>query len=153
MIRLTVVLIALALSCGMALAQPAGLPDPALTPGLARPLTTAQVCATKWGKDARHVTAAMKRQVFTAYGYPAGNADPSGPFEVDHLISRELAGADDVKNLWPQPYRGRWNAHLKDRLENRLHAEVCAGTLALKDAQALIARDWIALYVRYFGAP
>jgi hypothetical protein len=45
--------------------------------------------------------------------------------EIDHLISRELGGADDVKNFWPQPYGTHaWNAVLKDRVENRLHKEV-----------------------------
>jgi hypothetical protein len=33
----------------------------AVTPGLTRPLTQAQVCKTAWGKDRRHVTEAMKR--------------------------------------------------------------------------------------------
>jgi hypothetical protein len=52
------------------------LPDPALTPGVARTdLTLAQICSTKWGRDARAVTAAMKRQVFKEYVL-TGNKDP-----------------------------------------------------------------------------
>lgn len=135
-------------------------PDPALTPGVVRTdLTQDQICRTKWGKDARAVTAAMKAQVFRQYHVPAaalhvsvaGRRRPA--FEVDHLISRELGGADDVKNLWPQPYFGAWNAHLKDRLENRLHVEVCAGRLSLAAAQQAIRSDWQGAYSRYFGKP
>lgn len=137
------------------------VPNLSLTPGVAVPgLTAAKVCRTKWGKDARHVTEAMKREVFAAYGM-SGNDDPrcapaagsKQRCEIDHLISRELGGADDVKNLWPQPYAGRWNAHLKDKLENRLHAELCAGRLTLPQAQEAIARDWRVVYRRYYGAP
>lgn len=43
--------------------------------------------------------------------------------EVDHLISLELGGANAIENLWPQPFDGKWNAHVKDRLELRLHKE------------------------------
>lgn len=83
------------------------LPDPSKTPGLARAgLSKATICNTKWGKDARHVTPAMKDEVFALYGYSGYNdprcvPDPKGhTCEIDHLISRELGGADDVKNLW-----------------------------------------------------
>lgn len=120
-----------------------------------RDLTTKKVCATKWGKDHRAVTAAMKRQVFENYGL-SGNHDPSCKtdahgrhFEIDHLISRELAGADDVKNLWPQCYSGTWNAVMKDRLENRLHKLVCDGTMQLEQAQDAISSNWIEAYKRY----
>ena len=51
------------------------LPNHMLTPGVARTdLTLKKICTTKWGKDARHVTAAMKRQAFAAYGL-SGNKD------------------------------------------------------------------------------
>jgi hypothetical protein len=138
-----------------ALAQAGKLPDRDLTPGVARALTLAEICNTKWGKDARAVTAKMKAAVFKEYGL-SGNHDrfctPAG-CEIDHLISRELGGADDVKNLWPQSYAGPWNAHLKDRLENRLHKEVCARTLTLGAAQGAIRSDWTVAYRHYFGDP
>ena len=75
------------------------LPNHMLTPGVARTdLTLKKICTTKWGKDARHVTAAMKQQVFTAYGL-TGNKDPacirdaSGRrCEIDHLVSRDCLG-------------------------------------------------------------
>jgi hypothetical protein len=74
--------------------------------------------------------------------------------EIDHLISRELGGADDVRNLWPEAYgTSPRNAVRKDRLENALHKEVCAGGLTLEAAQKAIATDWIAAYQQRFGSP
>ncbi len=95
----------------------------------------------------------MKKQVFASYGLPNGNKDARCPCEIDHLVSRELGGADDVKNLWPQSYSGPWNAHDKDRVENRLHVEVCAGRLSIEDARKGIVSDWTKLYRQYFGDP
>ena len=158
--RVFFVLLTLSAAAG-ALARDLTLPDPMLTPGFVRTELSAQaICSTKWGTDARHVTAAMKKQVFEEYGL-TGNTDPSciadahqRRCEVDHLISRELGGADDVRNLWPQPYGSQpWNAVLKDRVENRLHSEVCAGRITLQEAQREISTDWRVSYVRYFGQP
>ena len=137
------------------------LPNRTITPGVARTdLTVRQICTMAWGKDARHVTDAMKQQAFANYGL-TGNQDPgcirdkSGRrCEIDHLISRELGGADDIKNLWPQPYGSKpWNAVRKDRVENRLHKEVCAGRITLQRAQQEIRTDWRVPYRRYFGKP
>jgi hypothetical protein len=74
--------------------------------------------------------------------------------EIDHLISRELGGADAIENLWPEPFGTQpWNAVRKDRLENRLHKDVCNGTITLEDAQREIRTDWRIPYARYFGQP
>lgn len=110
-------------------------PDPKLTPGRARNLTKEQICTTKWGRDARHVTPKMKRQVCIAYG---AKLCPGQKWEIDHLISRELAGADDVRNLWPQPIA---EARVKDRIENQLHKQFCAGTMTLSEAQEKV-KHW-----------
>ena len=136
------------------------VPDPQKTPGAFRAgLTTEKICATKWGKDERHVTAAMKNQVFALYGY-SGNDDPKcvpagkRHCEIDHLISRELGGADDVANLWPQSYGGHpWNAVLKDTLENRLHKEVCRKAITLRLARTMLLEDWRKAYTNYYGKP
>lgn len=113
-------------------------PDPVLTPGVVRPLTTEQVCATRWGKDRRHVTQANKREVFRRYGVPW---EKRALYEVDHLIPRSEGGADVLENLWTQPWDGPRGAHAKDRVEKRLHRAVCAGTVTLEDAQAQM-RAW-----------
>lgn len=130
------------------------LPDPALTPGVTRNLTLDQVCTTKWGKDERAVTASMKSQVYAEYHmvrYQGDCALSKRGCEVDHLISRELAGADDVKNLWPQPYGGQCNAVQKDHLENKLHQLVCGKAITLQSAQQAIAKNWIDAYRTYIG--
>jgi len=76
------------------------------------------------------------------------------------LISRELGGADELKNLWPEMWgtpanpltsRGPFppdvvGAKSKDAVENALHKEVCAGTLTLKEAQDIISTDWFKYY-------
>lgn len=153
-----VVLAAVFLVCSFALAFGAepNMPDPKLTPGVARTdLSVEQICKTKWGRDARAVSASMKKRVFIAYGFNLLNKDPRCPCEIDHMWSRELAGADDVKNLMVQSYKGPWNAHMKDRLENRLHKEVCENGLDPAQARESMGpnTDWRKTFVKYFGEP
>jgi hypothetical protein len=64
-----------------------------------------------------------------------------------------LGGAPtDHRNLWPEPNQFTLpdgsviGSNEKDALEDKLHAQVCAGTLLLADAQLTIARDWIAAW-------
>lgn len=136
------------------------IPDLHKTPGSYRTgLSKTKICSIKWGKDERHVTAAMKKQVFALYGY-TGNDDPrcvpasKRHCEIDHLVSRELGGADEVINLWPQAYgTSPWNAVLKDKLENRLHKEMCADAITLKQAREMLVDDWRDAYKKYYGAP
>jgi hypothetical protein len=75
-------------------------------------------------------------------------------YEEDHLISLELGGAPkDPKNLWPEPWNGPYGAHTKDKLENKLHKMVCAGSIALKTAQRLEAKNWYSAYQIYVLNP
>ena len=76
------------------------LPDLTNTPGVSRPgLSKSKICTIKWGRDQRHVTSAMKDQVFALYGYAGYDdarcvADAHGKTcEIDHLISRELTSS------------------------------------------------------------
>ena len=72
-------------------------------------------------------------------------------FEVDHLISLELGGSNDMKNLWPQSYDTKpWNAHVKDKLETRLHREICDNIITVDEAQMAISNDWIKTYCEKF---
>jgi hypothetical protein len=141
-----------ALALVPALAQQ--LPQPKLTPGVAAKATAKQRCNKKFHtRDVRSVTDSMKREVFRSYGikcYPVVTAKAPGvrscsDYEIDHLISLELGGANDVKNLWPQPIA---EARHKDVLENWMHDQVCSGALTLKDAQHRIATNWVAEYQR-----
>jgi hypothetical protein len=140
------------------------LPDLQVTPGKVAITDKNTVCTTKWGKDERHVTPAMKKQAYAEYGTAPGkgvcvrktHTSANGKVvtegcEVDHLISRELGGADAVENLWPQPYTQHPGAHEKDWLENELHKEVCnkkGATITLEEAQQEITADWYAAYLK-----
>lgn len=122
------------------------LPNPALTPGAVRTTSIADVCPHAHTAAIRKgLTAATKREVFRRYGV----TQTRDAYELDHLVSLELGGSNDVANLWPQAYHGRLNAHDKDALENQLHALVCAGRLELAEAQRAIAVDWVAAMKRY----
>ena len=123
------------------------LNDSAVTPGKTVPITEKSLCSTKWGKDARHVTPKMKEQVCEAYGLKP-HCYGAETNEIDHLISRELGGADDISNLWPQPYNQHPGAHEKDAVENWLHRQVCSGKISLAEAQHDIADDWYAVYLK-----
>ena len=72
-------------------------------------------------------------------------------YEVDYLITPALGGADDIHNIWPEPYTdAQWNARVKDALEERLRMMVCEGEVDLATAQREIAGNWIEAYKKYF---
>jgi hypothetical protein len=124
------------------------VPSPRLTPGAARIVDREELCNSALPKN-QVVPADLRRRVFQAYGM--ANADPRA-YEVDYLITPGLGGADDIRNLWPQPYVSTvWNARVKDALEDRLRDLVCTGQVDLAEAQHDISTDWIAAYKKYFG--
>jgi hypothetical protein len=131
----------------MLLQSPA--PNARLTPGAVRPLSVTEVCSTRWGRDVRKVTQAMKQHVAAAYGVRWAD---HARYEFDHLIPRSLAGADDELNLWPQAWALPYGAHQKDLLENELHRRVCAGSMTLPAAQQAIRSDWQDAFRRYVPA-
>ncbi|MGI8914188.1 MAG: HNH endonuclease [Chloroflexota bacterium] len=128
---------------------PASLyPNPSLTPGDALPGVTAdQVCTPGYSSSVRNVSSAEKAAVYQRYGIP----NVRGRDEVDHFVSLELGGSNNVTNLWPEPYAPVPGAHQKDQVENYLHAQVCDGAMTLAQAQQAIRTDWYAVYVRIGG--
>lgn len=112
--------------------------------------TVNKICIPGYSSSVRNVTTTTKNKVFAQY-----KVNPlKDYYEVDHLISLELGGSNDIKNLWPQSYSTYpWNARLKDKLENRLHKLVCDGKLDLPTAQYEISTDWIKAYQKYFHNP
>ena len=130
------------------------LPDPRLTPGDTLPVTAQQVCSPGYAKSVRHVLRSVREQVFASYSLPGGNHTGycAKGCELDHLVSLELGGSNDPKNLWPEPYLGTWGARVKDKVEDRLHAMVCIGKITLEAAQREIAANWKAAYRKYVGA-
>jgi len=124
------------------------VPNRLLTPGATRAVRTADVCVGEYHNGARLVPASVRHQVFAEYGMASAQ---SKDYEVDYLITPELGGSDDIRNLWPEPYSSTaWNAHVKDALEDRLHQLVCEGKIDLPTAQRDIATDWISAYKKYF---
>ena len=110
--------------------------------------TKEKICTKGYARSVRHVTESTKKKVFLFYKDTDRNKDS---YEVDHLIPLELGGSNDIINLWPQSYTIQWNAHDKDKLENRLHRLVCKDKLDLPTAQFEIATDWISAYKKYIG--
>lgn len=118
-----------------------------LTPGATSGLTAAQLCSKTFRTGSvRDVTEATKHSACAEYGL--SRADCTGSkVEIDHLISLELGGSNDLKNLWPQPYLPKPGAREKDVVEDELHRQVCAGTIPLATAQHEISTDWYAVYL------
>src|SRR3954451_8620486 len=128
------------------------LPDPRCTPGAINPQVTQDtikdaICRSGWTKTVRpptSLTDKMKAQSAKSYSLAAGEKS-----EYDHLVSLELGGApDDPRNLWVEPGK---IPNPKDRVENRLHRDVCAHKITLLAAQRKIAKDWVATYHALFG--
>ena len=131
-------------------------PDPTRTPGAINPHITQEniretICNPRWStksiRPEASYTHRLKIEQISEYGYSNSRLRD---YEEDHFIPLELGGnPTDPKNLWPEPFDTSipdGGAHAKDRVENYLHAEVCAGTLTLEQAQREISQDWYRVY-------
>jgi len=164
----TAAMLCATLTC-VAAGRASDLPDPTLSPGLARDdLSLAQICATAWGKDVRLVSAAMKKHVMEEYHMTPASC-PSGKVEIDHVISRQLGGADDLRNLFPQCYEApvsgkkpsevaEFGAHKKDRLEDDYGKRICLPAsdpmhMTLEQARTALSTNWVAAYIERYGDP
>jgi hypothetical protein len=152
--RLAIASIILAVGLGSSPAPPChlinGLPDLACTPGAILSVRADQVCSSGYAGNARRVSAKLKRFVFREYGVTHPRP---GEYVVDHLISLELGGSNDLKNLWPEPVEPTPGSHEKDKLETYLHKEVCSGAMSLAQAQQAIRTDWLTFYKSAFSTP
>jgi hypothetical protein len=121
------------------------LPDPACTPGdLMNPLVTKeQVCTSGYSSSVRSVTDSVKNKVYAEYGI---TSHASGQYEVDHFVSLELGGSNDISNLFPEAASPKPGFHEKDKVENYLHDQVCSGAMTLQTAQIAIATNWLDVY-------
>jgi hypothetical protein len=136
LIPLTIILFVLALRVQ---AQHELLPNPKLTPGR----------VAKHDKDRHDVSEAMEKKVFARYHLPW---ERRGEFKIDHLIPRELGGADTINNLWPQRVRLKpYDADRKEALTEILIEKVRGGRMTLAEAQEAIRRDWIDAFVDHVG--
>jgi len=125
------------------------LPDLACTPGDIFPeATKAAICTPGYSRSVRDVPVEVKDAVYAAYGIASHTA---GQYEVDHLVSLELGGSNDIANLWPEAAAPKPGFHEKDEVENALHDQVCAGQIELPTAQREIATNWLAVYDQIHG--
>jgi len=121
-------------------------PDPDCTPGAIFPeVTAAQVCVSGYSSGVRNVPQSEKEQVYAEYGIFSRTA---GEYEVDHFVSLELGGSNDISNLFPEAANPTPGFHEKDKVENYLHSQLCSGAITLAEAQRQIATDWVAVYQR-----
>lgn len=122
-------------------------PDALKTPGDVLTTDAKVICVSGYTKTVRNVPQAVKEEAYRNYGITTRGA---GEYEIDHLISLELGGSNSIRNLWPESFVTQpLNAHIKDKLENKLHELICAGQLPVQQAQQEIAQDWIAAYKKY----
>jgi hypothetical protein len=126
-------------------------PDRACSPGAySSRITTAVLCSPGFHTALiRNVPDSERFVVEREYGLTPGHYGDS--LEIDHIVALELGGSNDAANLYPERADAHPGYHVKDRLENRLLALVCAGAVELRDAQRRIATNWQALYQAVFG--
>lgn len=120
--------LSLSLLVGNVLAAPMGVVNPAVT----QENIHQTICVPGWTATVRppsSYTNALKRKTIPKHTSPR-------LYEEDHILPLGVGGhPSDPKNLWPQPWKGKCGAKLKDVTERTMHDAVCSGTISLKDAQ------------------
>ena len=126
------------------------LQDKACTPGaIITSATKDQICQSGYSSSVRNVPVSEKNAVYAEYGI---QSHTTGQYEVDHLVSLELGGSNDIANLWPEAASPRPGFHEKDQVENYLHSQVCSGAISLQQAQSEIATNWLNVYSQMSGS-
>jgi hypothetical protein len=113
-------------------------------------LTKKRICADDFRTDPiRLVPQSEKDAVEQEYGMPLMKYGKT--LEIDHIVSLELGGSNDIANLFPEKRDVSPGYKVKDKLVNKLHDLVCDGKRQLRVTQRKIASDWQALYKSVFG--
>lgn len=120
--------------------------------------TDIQSICTTHTKEFRNVSLATKKQVYANAGvkYSDRNLCKKG-YEVDHRVSLEVGGSNDISNLQLQAYctfdelakdkagvplyKGLYDARKKDGVENNMKSQICSGKTTPEAAQQLL-KDW-----------
>lgn len=124
---------------GNAFAFESLLPDPKLTPGR----------IAKRPSDTRGVLESMQDEVFVRYRIPL---ERRRYYTIDHLIPKELGGADAIQNLWPQRLSARPYGPRRKRLLTQQFLEmIAAKQITLAEAQREMSEDWISAFVTHIG--
>jgi hypothetical protein len=116
-------------------------PDKECTPGaIFKEVTKEQICTPGYSQNVRNVSKNIKNKVYEEYDI---YSHKTGEYEVDHFIPLELGGSNDIANLFPEAAEPKPGFHEKDKVENYLHRQVCAGMITLEQAQIEIVTDWV----------
>ena len=120
------------------------LPDPRCTPGSVDPAVTqatigSTICRSGYTTTVRPPSSETTRAKYDV-SYPAYHIPGGATSELDHLVSLELGGSNDITNLWPEVGS---LPNPKDKVENALNRAVCDGRVSLAAAQRAIATDWM----------
>lgn len=122
-------------------------PDIECTPGDVFPeCSVEQMCVRGYSATVRSVSKSLKNEVYELYGIPK---EEQKNYVIDHLISLQICGTNEIANLFPQRREGVINSRTKDKIENFLKREVCKGNMLLEDAQVVIAEDWLSVWEHY----
>lgn len=73
-------------------------------------------------------------------------------YEEDHLVPLCVGGhPTSHRNLWPEPWKGKWSAKFKDQLEASVCRAVCKGAMTLEEGREIfLAPDWTKEYEKFF---
>ena len=110
--------------------------------------TKEQVCTPGHSKTVCDVPASVRDEAYASYGI---QSHTPGQYEVDHFVSLELGGSNDISNPWPEAASPTPGFHEKVRVENHLHDQMCSGQMTLQEAQRQIATNWLEVYTRIPG--
>lgn len=122
------------------------MPNAAITPGEVLSTNVNEICISGYAKRTRDVSTATKNEVYAEYGI---TSHAPNQYEIDHLIPLGIGGANDIRNLWPQPTDPRPGRLEKDALEDELHNRICDRSLDIRTAQQAVATNWLAAYLKY----
>lgn len=123
-------------------------PNYNLTYGGVTSTNLTEICNVGYSSTIRNVSQSTREAVFAEYNisYP----QPTGTTELDHFYALEISGNNFPSNLWVQ-----WSDKIvgagkgfesKDKLENYLHRQMCAGNITQQQAFDSTRNDWVAAY-------
>jgi len=122
-------------------------PDKECTPGeVFHNVGIEQICVKGYSATVRNVPKSVKNKVYEMYNILPKTRKG---FVIDHLISLQIGGTNEIPNLFPQRTTGEINSRTKDKIENYLKREVCKGQMTLEEAQRLIVDDWLSVWEDY----
>jgi hypothetical protein len=98
-------------------------PNAGVTPGAVDPRVSeatvgSTICLRGYTATVRNVSTQTKHAVYVEYGI---SRSAQRNYVIDHLVPLEVGGANDIRNLWPEP---KSEAKTKDRLEGQMRTAV-----------------------------